>query len=206
MKKPETPECPYCGKKIGFATAFSLRREGEYYCKACGGVSNITLIRKIYPFAGICVAIAAVFVILGAFVLQTVNWLVVLGVILPFVVFYIGAPFFLELKRPVLHRRKIARQTESLPGMEETERALRVSEMEEPVRVMSRPPSPQEDPVAGLEVGAPMTPADTIVALEVALAREAEPVFYERPQMVEREGEYGGYRKPLSRRFSEVPK
>ena len=205
MKKPETPQCPYCGKKLGFATAFSLRREGEYCCKACGGVSNITLVRRIYPFAGICVAIAAVFVVLGAFVLQTVNWLILLGTILPFVVFYIGTPFFLELKRPILHRRKVAHQTESLPNLEKTAQAMQIpaapdvgaAEDNEPTRVMNRP-APQES--------VPAAPADSVAALEEALAREAEPVFYERPQMVEKDGEYVGYRRPLSRRFLEVPK
>ena len=72
---------------------------------------------------------------------------------------------------------------------------------------MNRPPVPQEDPAAKLEIGAPMmAPADSVAVLEEELAREAEPVFYERPQMVEKDGEYVGYRRPLSRRFLEVPK
>ena len=32
--------CPYCGKRISYFTALSIRRRGEYYCKRCKKESN----------------------------------------------------------------------------------------------------------------------------------------------------------------------
>ena len=227
MKNLKTPQCPYCGKKIGFFAAWTLRREGEYRCRGCEGVSNIVLSRRVFLFAGVCVAISAAFVGIGGFLLQTVNLPVVLGTVLPFFAFYAFVPFFLELKRPVLHRKKAPRGMHSMAGgtlpppayAGTADAATRV--MERPVvpapnagagmadaatRVMERlvPPAPNAGmadaaPTVQLEIGAPIAPLGAVAALTEEIARETEPVFYERRMAAKQEGQYYAYRRPLKR-------
>ena len=113
MTKPHLPQCPYCGRKLHYPAAFSLRREGEYRCRQCGGISNVKLSKRLYALAAACILIAVGFVVGGAYLLETVNVLVLVGTFAPFVVFYIAAPFFVELAEPVLHRRPVPQKAPS---------------------------------------------------------------------------------------------
>ena len=40
--------CPYCGKRISYFTALSIRRRGEYYCKKCKKDSNVHIKKTIW--------------------------------------------------------------------------------------------------------------------------------------------------------------
>ena len=37
------PRCPYCKKRVNLIRTWSLKRQGEYRCPRCGGISNIFL-------------------------------------------------------------------------------------------------------------------------------------------------------------------
>ena len=45
------PKCPYCKKRVNFIRTWSLKRQGEYQCPRCGGISNIFLSPLVYVFA-----------------------------------------------------------------------------------------------------------------------------------------------------------
>ena len=55
------PTCPYCKKRVNLIRTWRLKREGEYKCPRCGGISNIYLSPLVYVFsvlaicAGICI-------------------------------------------------------------------------------------------------------------------------------------------------------
>lgn len=110
MKKLQYPQCPYCGKKVNPLLAFTLKNEGEYRCTKCSGVSNIELNPTVYKMAvGMVLAAAVVFVVEELLVRQFV-WYSALLVLLPFLIFYILSSLFLELKRPVIKRKRMERR------------------------------------------------------------------------------------------------
>ena len=45
------PTCPYCKKHVNLVRTWRLKREGEYKCPRCGGISNIYLSPLVYVFA-----------------------------------------------------------------------------------------------------------------------------------------------------------
>ena len=45
------PRCPYCKKRVNLIRTWSLKRQGEYRCPRCGGISNIFLSPLVYVFA-----------------------------------------------------------------------------------------------------------------------------------------------------------
>ena len=49
------PTCPYCKKRVNLIRTWSLKRQGEYRCPRCGGISNIYLSPLVYVFALVAV-------------------------------------------------------------------------------------------------------------------------------------------------------
>ena len=90
--------CPYCGKKISYFTALSIRRRGEYYCKKCKKESNVHIKKTIWVlfFATLVFAL----IILGYYLLITdrENPLFIFLVAVPFLLFYLFSPLFVRLR------------------------------------------------------------------------------------------------------------
>lgn len=90
-------KCPYCGKPIGYFTAFSLHNQGEFFCNKCKKESNIKIKKTLlFPFIA---AVAVALLILLAFLIFTKRdnlWFMLL-IAIPFLVFYGITPFFVEL-------------------------------------------------------------------------------------------------------------
>lgn len=91
-------KCPYCGKRISYFTALSIRRRGEYYCKKCKKESNVHINKTIWVmfFAALVLAL----IIMGYYMLLTDReniWFVLL-VAIPFLLFYLFSPLFVRLR------------------------------------------------------------------------------------------------------------
>ncbi|WP_316636606.1 hypothetical protein [uncultured Ruminococcus sp.] len=90
--------CPYCGKRISYFTALSIRRRGEYYCKKCKKESNVHIKKTIWVlfFAALVFAL----IILGYYLLITdrENPWFVFFVAVPFLLFYLFSPLFVRLR------------------------------------------------------------------------------------------------------------
>lgn len=96
-------KCPYCGKKISYPRAFTLRRRGEYFCNKCKKESNIH-IRKTILIPMFLVIIFSL-MILGVFMFMTSRenlWFMLLAAI-PFFFFYLISPLFVELRPKKKH-------------------------------------------------------------------------------------------------------
>ena len=91
-------KCPYCGKRVSYFKAMSIRRRGEYYCKKCKKESNIHINKTILVlfFAVLVLAL----IILGYYLLLTdrSNPWFILFVAVPFILFYLFAPLFVRLR------------------------------------------------------------------------------------------------------------
>ena len=79
MKYFGVASCPYCKKRVNLLRTWSLKRQGEYQCPRCSGISNIFLSPLIYVFALLAVFSggAVYFVhnfILDDISLSTVTW------------------------------------------------------------------------------------------------------------------------------------
>lgn len=90
--------CPYCGKRISYFTALSIRRRGEYYCKKCKKESNVHIKKTIWVlfFAALVFAL----IILGYYLLITdrENPWFIFFVAVPFLLFYLFSPLFVRLR------------------------------------------------------------------------------------------------------------
>ena len=90
--------CPYCGKKISYAKAMTVRRQGEYYCNKCKKESNV-LIKKTIWILFIAMLVLAL-IIMGFYLLLTnrENPIFIILVFIPFLIFYLFSPIFVRLR------------------------------------------------------------------------------------------------------------
>ncbi|MBP3704360.1 MAG: hypothetical protein J6I98_02400 [Clostridia bacterium] len=115
------PTCPYCKKRVNLIRTWSLKREGEYKCPRCGGISNIYLSPLVYVFAALAICTGVCIYFFHKFVLDDIELFTCLYVLVPFAVFYILSLFTVYLKRPVIKRvqrpeQKTQREQFGAPG------------------------------------------------------------------------------------------
>ncbi len=90
-------KCPYCGRRLSYFNALMIRTKGEYFCKKCGKESNIYINKKIFPVF-FSVLIISLLVTLYFCFFSNKNLFLLFFVILPYVIFYLCAPYFVNLK------------------------------------------------------------------------------------------------------------
>ncbi|MGN0502130.1 MAG: hypothetical protein ACI4HN_04330 [Ruminococcus sp.] len=92
----EKKKCPYCSKRISYASAYASRRKAEYVCERCGKESKVVVNRKVilaFAFAAvIAVAIMAGWIFAGL----AHNPLGILLVAVPLVIFAVISPKFVK--------------------------------------------------------------------------------------------------------------
>ena len=120
MKYFSVPICPYCRKRVNLIRTWSLKRQGEYRCPRCGGISNIYLSPLIYVFGLLAVVSGGAMYFFHKFVLDDVSLGTVIQVIVPFAAFFLLSLFMVYLEKPVIkkvpkaeldrRRRKAARE------------------------------------------------------------------------------------------------
>ncbi len=98
------PRCPYCKKRVNLIRTWSLKRQGEYQCPRCGGISNIFLSPLVYVFALLAVFSGGAIYFFHRFVLDDVSLTTCFQVLLPFVVFFLLSLFLVYLAKPVIKR------------------------------------------------------------------------------------------------------
>ena len=120
MKFFQLPSCPYCNKKMNIIATWALRREGEFRCPRCRGVSNIMIDVKLAFLALAAVILSGLLFV----ILRIVSKIETIGILIlcisPILIFYILSVFFIRLKKPVMKkkRRKVPKQ----PKREEFEK------------------------------------------------------------------------------------
>ncbi len=98
------PSCPYCRKRINLIRIWSLKRQGEYQCPRCSGISNIYLSPLIYVFALLAVFSGGALYFFHKFVLDDVSLSTIWQVALPFAVFFLVSLFLVYLEKPVIKK------------------------------------------------------------------------------------------------------
>lgn len=98
------PRCPYCKKRVNLIRTWSLKRQGEYRCPRCGGISNIFLSPLVYVFALLAVFAGGAIYFFHRFVLDDVDLFTCLQVLLPFALFFLLSLFLVYLAKPVIKR------------------------------------------------------------------------------------------------------
>lgn len=117
------PTCPYCRKRVNLIRTWRLKREGEYKCPRCGGISNIYLSPLIYVFSVLAICAGVCIYFFHKFVLGDIELFTCLYIFIPFGLFYLLSLFTVYLKRPVIKRvqrpadKKITRREQfGMPG------------------------------------------------------------------------------------------
>ncbi|MDD3260986.1 MAG: hypothetical protein PHU79_03610 [Oscillospiraceae bacterium] len=117
MTKRKSPCCPYCGKRVNPLMAFVLKDQGEYRCTKCRGISNVHLNYAIYRLAVVLVLTSAAILLIEEIFIRRFSWYSPLLVFLPFLIFYLLSPFYVELRRPIIKRKPIGhRAPNSITG------------------------------------------------------------------------------------------
>ncbi len=57
--------CPYCGKSMGYVSAYASRRKAEYVCPHCGKESRVVISKLIIPIFVIAAGIALAIMVLA---------------------------------------------------------------------------------------------------------------------------------------------
>lgn len=104
MKQVGIPTCPYCGRKVNLIRMWTLKRDGEFVCPGCGGISNVYHAPVMTLFAAVCAVIAFVIFAVTRFILDQVNLMTCIYVFLPFAVFFVGSMFLVQLREPVVRQ------------------------------------------------------------------------------------------------------
>ena len=92
----ENKKCPYCSKRISYASAYASRRKAEYVCERCGKESKVVVNRKVV-LAFILTAVISVAIMAGwIFAGLAHNPLGILLVAVPFIIFTVISPKFIK--------------------------------------------------------------------------------------------------------------
>ena len=98
------PTCPYCKKRVNLIRTWRLKREGEYKCPRCGGISNVYLSPLVYVFSVLAICVGVCIYFFHKFVLEDIQLWTCLQIFIPFGLFFILSLFTVYLKRPVIKR------------------------------------------------------------------------------------------------------
>ena len=110
MKLFARPQCPYCKKKMNFMVTWLIRREGEFRCPRCGGISNIILDAKLSILGVVAVFTTLILFFFFFYVKNDERPEMLLWLLLPIVLFYLLSFFMIRLRRNTRkRRRKIAK-------------------------------------------------------------------------------------------------
>ena len=104
MKYFGVASCPYCKKRVNLLRTWSLKRQGEYQCPRCNGISNIFLSPLIYVFALLAVFSGGAVYFFHKFILDDISLSTVWQVLLPFAVFFLLSLFMVNLEKPVIKK------------------------------------------------------------------------------------------------------
>lgn len=90
--------CPYCGKSMGYVSAYASRRKAEYVCPHCGKESRVVISKLIIPIFIIAAGIALAIMGIWFFFQLLSNPLGILLVAVPLLVFLALSPKFVCLE------------------------------------------------------------------------------------------------------------
>lgn len=98
------PTCPYCKKRVNLIRTWSLKRQGEYQCPRCGGISNIFLSPLVYVLALLAVFSGGAMYFFHKFVLDDISLGTAIYVFVPFAAFFLLSLFTVYLEKPVIKK------------------------------------------------------------------------------------------------------
>ena len=179
------PTCPYCKKRVNLIRTWSLKKQGEYQCPRCGGISNIYLSPLIYVVALLALFAGGAVYFFHKFVLDDIGLETALQVFLPFAGFFLLSVFFVYLAKPVIKkvsredmkRKKFGRKAPPPAPLGQTGHVYYDREDYPPQAVQAPPPAPVQPaaPVTRPARPAPVAEAQQPLSqrLEAAAPRPA---------------------------------
>lgn len=162
MKYFGVPTCPYCKKRVNLIRTWSLKRQGEYCCPRCAGISNIYLSPLIYVFALLAIGSGGAVYFFHKFILDDISLSIVFQVFLPFAVFFLLSLFMVYLEKPVI--KKVPKSAMTKKQWKEHQKELqRTPQYNQPVQYDRGEYLPREE-----HTPAPRTEPPTKIAVQPA--------------------------------------
>jgi hypothetical protein len=100
MKRNGTVKCPYCGDRLNYAKAWTLKRRGEYICPKCGGLSNVQLAPPIYTIGFFAILLGLACFVVGVIFDTSLALFTLGGIFVIFTLFFLLSPLFVRLRKP----------------------------------------------------------------------------------------------------------
>lgn len=107
--KNQLPFCPYCKSRMSYLQAWGIHKDGEYRCPRCGKASNIRYTKRLRTFAAAASALGFLIAVLLVIFRQGIQLGHILLIIVPFLFFFLLAPFTIVLSPMKEHRKKHVR-------------------------------------------------------------------------------------------------
>lgn len=104
MKHFGIPKCPYCGKHVNLIRMWTLKRDGEFVCPYCQGITNVKHSPLLIVLAALCAVVAFLIFAFTRYVLDEATLMTCVYVFLPFAVFFVFSMFMVYLEEPVLRQ------------------------------------------------------------------------------------------------------
>lgn len=120
-------KCPYCGKRISYASVYSCRRKAEYVCERCGKESRVAINRKILLAFLLCAIISVAIMVFWIYSGLAYNLVGIIFVALPLIIFTAISTKFLRFE-PL---KKYQKSMEARKAGIEYSDNLMVSELDE---------------------------------------------------------------------------
>ena len=100
-------KCPYCGRRISYASSFASRRKAEYICQKCGKESKVAVDKKVILFFIVAVVISLA--IMAGWILAGLvsNPLGILLVAIPLIIFTAASPNFVHYEPYKKYRKSM---------------------------------------------------------------------------------------------------
>ena len=90
--------CPYCGKRVSYASAYGSRRKAEYVCERCGKESRVVINKIVILVFLIFFLIAAGIMAAAIFTNNSYNPIFILLVAIPLLIFLFISPKFVSFE------------------------------------------------------------------------------------------------------------
>ena len=103
-------KCPYCGRRLSYQTAFYYKNKGEYECSRCNKKSNVSHKKSLWLALALTVFVAAIIMIIDIVYYAETDPFICLTIFIPFALFYVFVPFFVNLRPLKKYREFVNRR------------------------------------------------------------------------------------------------
>lgn len=148
------PRCPYCKKRVNIIRTWSLKKQGEYKCPRCNGISNIFQSPLIWVAALLAIFCGIALYFFHKFIAADMGLKAAVEILIPFAAFFVISLFMIYLKQPVIkkaQKRKLGVRPQKIESASDVNKrkgmeGRRVNFRDDAENIMNRSETPKQGP------------------------------------------------------------